>query len=111
MEPFDYPDNDPGPQTLMSGGEWGENQRKLDYVLSRTTGYFAVTNYLGGRFAGSANAQNFMKYIKSRGVGFIADGSAPALAQTARSLGAVSYTHLDVYKRQYWLCSPFNFCE
>ncbi len=87
MEPFDYPDNDPGPQTLMSGGEWGENQRKLDYVLSRTTGYFAVTNYLGGRFAGSANAQNFMKYIKSRGVGFIADGSAPALAQAARNLG------------------------
>jgi uncharacterized protein len=90
MEPFDYPDNDPGPQTLMSTGDWGENARKLDYILSRTTGYFAVTNYLGGRFAGSANSANFMKSMKSRGIGFISDGSAPALVAGAKSSGVKS---------------------
>lgn len=92
MEPFDYPDNDPGPHTLMSSGDWAENQRKLDYILSRTTGYFAVTNYLGGRFAGSNNASMFMKILKGKGLGFISDGSTNAFGTQARAQGVKSIT-------------------
>ncbi len=92
MEPFDYPDNDPGPHTLMANGDWGENQKKLDYILSRTTGYFAVTNYLGGRFAGSNNASIFMKTLKSKGLGFISDGSTNAFGTQAKAQGVKSIT-------------------
>lgn len=92
MEPFDYPDNDPGPHTLMASGDWAENQRRLDYILSRTTGYFAVTNYLGGRFSGSQNAATFMKNLKGKGIGFISDGSSNAFGAQARAQGVKSAT-------------------
>ena len=50
MEPKDYPDNDPGPYTLMADGQPPETTQRLDWLLSRATGYFGVTNYLGSKF-------------------------------------------------------------
>jgi uncharacterized protein len=88
MEPFDYPDNDPGPQTLLSTASAEENQRRLEFLLSRATGYFGVTNYLGGKFAGSGNASAaVMRALKGRGIGFISDGSAAALGSAAENAG------------------------
>jgi polysaccharide deacetylase 2 family uncharacterized protein YibQ len=49
MEPVDYPDNDPGPYTLMADGQPPETVKKLEWILSRATGYFGLTNYLGSR--------------------------------------------------------------
>jgi uncharacterized protein len=88
MEPFDYPDNDPGPQTLLSNAPPDENQRRLEFLLSRATGYFAVTNYLGGKFAGSGDAATAtMRALKARGIGFISDGSASTLGSAAENVG------------------------
>ena len=71
LEPFDYPENDAGPHTLLASGTPDENKRRLEYLLSRATGYFGVLNYLGGKFATSATANNaFMGALKSRGLGF-----------------------------------------
>ncbi|MEO8114288.1 MAG: divergent polysaccharide deacetylase family protein, partial [Phenylobacterium sp.] len=53
MEPMDYPDNDPGPYTLMTDAQAPDTLKKLEWVLSRATGYFGLTNYLGSRFLGS----------------------------------------------------------
>ncbi|MDB5476344.1 MAG: hypothetical protein JWP49_1855 [Phenylobacterium sp.] len=81
MEPLDYPDNDPGPYTLMADGSAPEVIKKLEWVLSRATGYYALTNYLGSRFLGSANAyQTFASAAAGRGLGFIDDGSGARLA-------------------------------
>jgi polysaccharide deacetylase 2 family uncharacterized protein YibQ len=75
MEPTDYPDNDPGPSTLMAQARPEETTKRLEWLLSRATGYFAVTNYLGGRFlSASAGMNAFLSNLKSRGVGFIDDG-------------------------------------
>lgn len=75
MEPVNYPDNDPGPYTLISGAPGQDMNRKMDWLLSRATGYFAVSNYLGGRFLSSANdTQAFMDVLKSKGLGFVDDG-------------------------------------
>ena len=52
MEPVDYPDNDPGPYTLMAGGQGPETVKKLEWILSRATGYFGLTNYLGSQVPG-----------------------------------------------------------
>jgi polysaccharide deacetylase 2 family uncharacterized protein YibQ len=77
MEPVDYPDNDPGPYTLMAAAPGPETAKKLEWVLSRATGYFALTNYLGSRFLGDDRAyQGFVAALRSRGLGFIDDGLA-----------------------------------
>src|SRR5690606_29180699 len=58
MEPVGYPDNDPGPYTLMADAAPQETVRKLEWVLSRATGYFGLTNYLGSRFVTSDAAMS-----------------------------------------------------
>ena len=77
MEPNDYPDNDPGPYTLMAGAKPQETVQGLEWLLSRATGYFGVTNYLGSKFVTSDTAMAaFTGGLKSRGLAFIDDGSA-----------------------------------
>ena len=79
MEPNDYPDNDPGPFTLMTAAKPPEMLQKLDWLLSRATGYFGVTNYLGSKFVGSEAAMaSFDAGLKRRGLAFVDDGSASA---------------------------------
>lgn len=77
MEPTDYPDNDPGPFTLMAGGQPAETAKRTEWLLSRATGYFGLTNYLGSKFVTSDAGMNaFTQTLKARGVAFIDDGSA-----------------------------------
>jgi polysaccharide deacetylase 2 family uncharacterized protein YibQ len=77
MEPLDYPDDDPGPYTLMADAPPRETAKKLEWVLSRASGYYALTNYLGSRFLGDDKAyQGFMGALRGRGLGFIDDGLA-----------------------------------
>ena len=76
MEPTGYPDNDPGPYTLLADGGADDVTAKMDWLLSRATGYFGVTNYLGDRFAGSDTGMNaFLSVLRQRGVAFLDDGS------------------------------------
>jgi len=77
MEPNDYPDNDPGPYALMANGQPTEIARRTEWVLSRASGYFGLTNYLGSKFVTSdAGMGAFAQTLKQRGVAFIDDGSA-----------------------------------
>ncbi|MDF2900248.1 MAG: hypothetical protein K0Q62_307 [Phenylobacterium sp.] len=77
MEPVDYPDNDPGPYTLMAAAPGPETVKKLEWVLSRATGYFGVTNYLGSRFLSSDAGMNaFSTALRTRGLAFVDDGQA-----------------------------------
>ncbi|MDA1133258.1 MAG: divergent polysaccharide deacetylase family protein, partial [Proteobacteria bacterium] len=50
MEPEGYPANDPGPHTLLTQVAAEDNLARLDWLLSRFTGYVGVTNYMGARF-------------------------------------------------------------
>ena len=77
MEPLDYPDNDPGPQGLMSASPPAENAKRLEWVMGRTTGYFGLTNYLGSKFIGSDEGMNALfDVLRQRGLAFIDDGTA-----------------------------------
>jgi polysaccharide deacetylase 2 family uncharacterized protein YibQ len=77
MEPTDYPNNDPGPQTLMANGAPSDMLKRMNWLLGRASGYFGVTNYLGGRFLASAAAtSNFVAVLRAHGLAFIDDGSA-----------------------------------
>jgi hypothetical protein len=85
MEPFDYPDNDPGPQTLLAGPKAAENIDRLHWLLGRFTGYVGIVNFLGGRLtADEAALSPILREIAGRGLMVIDDGSS------ARSLLAPS---------------------
>lgn len=51
MEPFDYPNNDPGPHTLQVGLTEQANLERLHWALSRLPTPIGFMNYMGGRFA------------------------------------------------------------
>jgi len=51
MEPFDYPNNDPGPHTLQVGLTEQANLERLHWALSRLPTPVGFMNYMGGRFA------------------------------------------------------------
>lgn len=76
MEPTDYPANDPGPYTLLAASPPQETVRKLEWLLSRASGYYGLTNYLGSRFMTSGTAMGaFTGALRQRGLAFIDDGT------------------------------------
>ena len=77
MQPVNYPDNDPGPQTLLANARNDDLTAHMLWALSRCTGYFAVSNYQGAAFFKDKSGVNtFLSTLKARGVGFIDDGQA-----------------------------------
>ncbi|TGD96946.1 divergent polysaccharide deacetylase family protein [Methylobacterium nonmethylotrophicum] len=86
MEPFDYPDNDPGPQTLLAGSKPAENLDRLAFVLARVPGAVGVMNFMGARLTGEAAAlEPVLREIGARGLGFLDDGTSPR--SLAREVG------------------------
>jgi polysaccharide deacetylase 2 family uncharacterized protein YibQ len=78
MEPFDYPDNDPGPQTLLAGASAEQNLDRLTWHLSRFQGYVGLANFMGARFvAADAAMQPVIREAARRGLGYLDDGTAP----------------------------------
>ncbi len=83
MEPFDYPDNDPGPHTLTVRGKPAETLERLHWVMARFPGYVGVVNFMGARFtADEAALAPILRELGGRGLGFLDDGSS------SRSLAA-----------------------
>jgi uncharacterized protein len=105
MEPFDYPDNDPGPQTLVSSLPPEQNMDRLHWVLSRFSGYVGIINFMGGRFTTSDTAfAPVMREIGQRGLLYVDDGSsgrslAPQLAASAGVSAARADVVLDAVQR------------
>lgn len=98
MEPYDFPDNDPGPQTLLTSLTPDQNTDRLYWHLSRMQGYAGLTNFMGARFiATDAAMQPIIREASKRGLGFFDDGSSPRsiAAQAAASL-AVPFGKGDV---------------
>jgi polysaccharide deacetylase 2 family uncharacterized protein YibQ len=56
MEPESYPQNDPGPHTLLTGLSPSENLQRLQWMLGRFTGYVGVIDDQGARFTTSESA-------------------------------------------------------
>ncbi len=98
MEPFDYPDNDPGPQTLVSSLPFEQNLDRMHWVLSRFSGYVGVVNFMGGRFtATDAALAPVMREIATRGLLYVDDGSSGrSLAPQVAAGAGVSAARADV---------------
>lgn len=90
LEPFDYPDNDPGPHTLLTSLSPEENIKRLHWIMSRFSGYTGITNHMGAKFAAAQDAfLPVLEEFKSRGLIYLDDGTASGstAAQIARDLG------------------------
>src|SRR5215472_1488004 len=78
MEPFDYPDNDPGPQVLLTSLDAAQNVDRLHWLMSRLTGYVGIANYMGARFTTSEQAlAPILRETAVRGLIYVEDSSAP----------------------------------
>ena len=78
MEPFDYPDNDPGPQTLLSSLPLDQNMDRLHWLMSRFQGYVGIINAMGARFTSTEQSlAPVLKETARRGLIFVDDGSSP----------------------------------
>jgi uncharacterized protein len=88
MEPFGYPQTDPGPQTLTVASSEEANLENLHWALGQMTNYTGIVNYLGGRFVTDEQAITpVLRDIGQRGLLFLNDGTAgdARLASLARA--------------------------
>ena len=77
MEPFDYPDNDPGPQTLLTSLPSEQNLDRLHWQMSRFEGYVGVMTLMGARFTASEKMlAPVLNDVAKRGLLFVDDGSS-----------------------------------
>ena len=84
MEPFDYPDSDPGPRTLTVTAKPAENTENLRWAMGRFTGYVALMNYMGGKLtADDKTLAPILREADQRGLGFLDDGSSSRSRVTA----------------------------
>lgn len=89
LEPNDYPVEDPGPHTLLTTLPTTENIKRLQWLMSRYTGYVGVTNYMGAKFETvSASLKPVLEEVKQRGLIYLDDGSVEgsAAGQIAKEL-------------------------
>ncbi len=101
MEPFDYPSNDPGLNTLMTGSGATENSAHMQWLMSRISGYAGVMNMQGAKFLSVAeDLRPIVEQVKRRGLFFLDDGQAdrsvaPEIAATAQASFARANGILD----------------
>ncbi len=76
MEPNDFPDNDPGPQTLLSSISAEQNTDRLHWLFSRMQGYVGIINFMGARFTASdGTLAPVLREVSKRGLIYVEDGS------------------------------------
>jgi polysaccharide deacetylase 2 family uncharacterized protein YibQ len=77
MEPLDYPDSDPGPQTLLTSATTEQNLDRLHWLMSRCQGYVGIASYMGAKFTASEQSlAPVLREVAKRGLIFVDDGSS-----------------------------------
>ncbi|MCA0422362.1 MAG: divergent polysaccharide deacetylase family protein [Proteobacteria bacterium] len=89
MEPFDYPANDPGPQTLLAEAPETNTMDRLHWLMSRFQGYVGLTNFMGARFTASQKAlKPVLDEASKRGLLVVDDGSSARSQMVAAAASA-----------------------
>ena len=90
LEPNNYPSEDPGPHTLLTTLPPQENMKRLQWLMSRYTGYVGVTNHMGAKFdAATDSFMPMLEELKRRGLLYVDDGSTQEspTSQAANAIG------------------------
>jgi uncharacterized protein len=98
MEPFEYPDNDPGPQTLLTTLNATQNLDRLHWFMSRFQGYVGIANYMGARFTASEGAIGpLLRETAKRGLVYFDDGtSARSVASQIAGANNAPFAKADI---------------
>jgi uncharacterized protein len=98
MEPFDYPNNDPGPQTLLTSLNPDQNIDRLHWLMSRFKGYVGIESYMGARFTASEPAlAPILHEIAKRGLIYVDDGaSSRSLAGEIAGSSNMPFARTDI---------------
>jgi len=97
MEPYEYPDNDPGPQTLLTTLAPEQNIDRLYWHLSRFQGYAGIANFMGARFVATDAAMlPIVREAAKRGLGYFDDGMARSAAPALAAAQAMPFAKADV---------------
>lgn len=79
MEPVSYPDDDPGPQALLTALSPAQNRSRLDWALKRASGYVGVVPVMGSRFTASEpHIAPILEDLKARGLIFVDNRASDA---------------------------------
>ncbi len=97
LEPFDYPATDPGPHTLTRTADEATNLDRLHWLLSRTTNYIGVMNYLGARFTGDPSAfAPVLDELGKRGLLYLDDGASSRSVASDIARGRAPFLRADL---------------
>jgi polysaccharide deacetylase 2 family uncharacterized protein YibQ len=81
MEPAGYPRQDPGPYALLTALSAAQNEERLDWVLSRATGYVGLTSTDAPRFAADQQSLSpILEVLKKRGLLLVEGSSEKSVA-------------------------------
>lgn len=93
MEPENYPQNDPGPLSLLTGYSTKENVGMLKASLGTFTGYVGIINHMGSRFTAAVDSlRPVLDELQARGL-MIVDSRASQFSRAvnmARAIGVPS---------------------
>lgn len=101
MEPTSFPNEDPGPQALLTNLTPQANLDRLDWVLSRGSAYVGLAGSMGSRFTASRDAiEPILREVKERGLIFLdrrttEDSLVPALAAEIGLPRAINNRSID----------------
>jgi polysaccharide deacetylase 2 family uncharacterized protein YibQ len=77
LEPYNYPQTNPGTNTLTASGTAEENLTRLHWFMGRITNYVGIVNYMGARFTADIGPlAPVMREIGQRGLMYLDDGSS-----------------------------------
>ncbi|MCC6918063.1 MAG: divergent polysaccharide deacetylase family protein [Alphaproteobacteria bacterium] len=98
MEPVDYPENDPGPQTLLTTLSTDQNIDRLHWIMSRFRGYVGIAGFMGTRFTASdAALAPILRETAKRGLLYLEDGSSVrSLASQIAGANNMGFAKADI---------------
>jgi polysaccharide deacetylase 2 family uncharacterized protein YibQ len=97
LEPFDYPDSDPGPHTITVAASAAENLERLHWVLGRFAGYTGLVTLMGAKVtADEAALALVLTEIASRGLTFVDDGRSGRSVVRSGRMGAAATRRADI---------------
>ncbi len=95
LEPNSYPQEDPGPKTLLTRQKDSENLDRLNWALSQGEFYVGVLNSNGGAFSGKEHSMTFLgNALKARKTPYIDGTPTDASKKVFRNTG-LEYSIID----------------
>lgn len=98
LEPFDYPNNDPGPRTLLTTLTSTQNIDRLHSLMARFHGYVGLISYMGAKFTSSEPAlAPVLSETAKRGLIYVDDGTSPrSIAAQLADSNNVPFAKTDI---------------